>query len=112
MIYTCPICGEVYNEDVIATCQRCGSTDVREEVGVFICSNCGQVSEDAVVLSCRFCKGESEDLEYISSLRFKFASSFAVAHFKLCSHRSLKFVSLKTYKLINLSAEQGEARNL
>lgn len=68
MIYTCPVCGELTNEDIVATCQLCGSPGVAEEGDVFICPNCGQVSEDEVVLSCKICqsqgeKGTAEELE-------------------------------------------------
>jgi predicted RNA-binding Zn-ribbon protein involved in translation (DUF1610 family) len=68
MIYTCPIHGELENEDVVATCQICGAPNVTEEGDVFICPNCGQVSEDEVVLSCKICrskgeKGIAEELE-------------------------------------------------
>ncbi len=58
MIYTCPIHGELTNEDIVANCQICGAPNVTEEGNVFVCPNCGQVSEDEVTLSCKICQGE------------------------------------------------------
>ncbi|MEA3272506.1 MAG: hypothetical protein U9P90_02455 [Patescibacteria group bacterium] len=55
MIYTCPDCGELKNEDIIAQCRKCGSNEVEEQGDSFFCPNCDGVKESHMVLFCAIC---------------------------------------------------------
>lgn len=61
MIYTCPNCGELINEDIIVQCRKCGSNEVEEEGEKLICPNCDGISGVGVILVCAVCGSESRE---------------------------------------------------
>ena len=59
MLYSCPNCGELIDEDIIAQCGKCGSNEVEEEGNNLICPCCDGVSDRDVILVCAICGSES-----------------------------------------------------
>lgn len=62
MIYTCPNCGELINEDIIVQCRKCGSNEVEEDGDNVICPNCDEVEEQHLILTCAICGSGSDEL--------------------------------------------------